>query len=148
MATDVDTNALNEFANGSSGFITGGITGLIMGTVIGFIAKDKLFNNKTDLVKKQRELDAIYANNEKLSKRNKELERQVEDLLSELNKVRKQAKSHNEDRDDLEDELDKFKREVKNLRLQNNELARKVKEYKTYNEAKDAEIILLKEKLG
>ena len=62
MATDVDTNALNEFANGSSGFITGGITGLIIGTVIGFIAKDKLFNNKTDLVKKQRELDAIYAN--------------------------------------------------------------------------------------
>lgn len=51
MATDVDTNALNEFANGSSGFITGGITGLIIGTVIGFIAKDKLFNNKTDLVK-------------------------------------------------------------------------------------------------
>lgn len=45
MATDVDTNALNEFANGSSGFIAGGITGLIIGTVIGFIAKDKLFNN-------------------------------------------------------------------------------------------------------
>lgn len=120
----------------------------ILGSAAGFIVKDKLFKNNAELQRKQRELNSIYTENEKISKRNKELERQVEDLLSELNKVRKQVKSHNDDSDILEDELDKMKRDIKNLRFQNDELTRKAKEYKTAYEAKEAEIILLKEKLG
>lgn len=147
MAVNMDSNVLNGLTGGFSGFIAGGITCLIAGTVIGFIAKDKLFNNKSEVNKMQRDLDLIYSENEKLSRRNKELERQVEDLLSELNKVRKQAKSNDEDKDEIEDELDKMKREVKNLRMQNEALACKVKEYKTAYEEKEAEILLLKEKL-
>ena len=72
----------------------------------------------------------------------------VKDLLAELNKIRKKAKESDEDHDDLEDELDKVKRELKNIRFQNDELTRKVKEYKVTCEAQESEILMLKEKLG
>ena len=95
----------------------------------------------------QKELDSLYAENEKFSKRNKDLERQVEDLLAELNKVRRQAKANDDSTDDLQDELDKAKRELKNIRLQNDDLARKLKEYKSAVEAQEAEISMLKQKI-
>ena len=119
----------------------------LAGGVVGIVAKDKIVDaNKTN--GKQKELDTLYAENEKFRSRNKELERQVEDLLSDLNKVRKQAKTNDENKDDLEDELDKAKRELKNARLQNDELARKVKEYQTACESLEAEIANLKNKLS
>lgn len=123
------------------------IGGIIVGGVAGVALKDKLMgaNPKNDT--QQKEMNSLYAENEKYSKRNKDLERQVEDLLSELNKVRKKAKESDDDQDDLQDELDKVKRELKNARLQNDELARKVKEYKTACEAQEAEIAMLKTKI-
>lgn len=123
------------------------IGGIIVGGVAGVALKDKIMGANSQIDNKQKELDSLYAENEKLSKRNKDLERQVEDLLSELNKVRKKAKESNDDQDDLQDELDKVKRELKNARLQNDELARKVKEYKTACEAQEAEIAMLKSKI-
>ena len=119
----------------------------IAGGVAGAIAKDKLSGNAQQQNNRQAEMDAIYVENEKLSRRNKEMERQVEDLLSELNKVRRKAKENDNNSDDLEDELDKAKRELKNMRLQYDELARKVKEYQSLCKSKDAEIETLKEKL-
>lgn len=122
--------------------------GIIIGGVAGAALKDKISGNGAQKEDKQKELNALYTENEKFSKRNKELERQVEDLLAELNKIRKKAKESDEDHDDLEDELDKVKRELKKIRFQNDELTRKVKEYKVTCEAQEAEILMLKEKLG
>ena len=48
----------------------------------------------------------------------------------------------------IQDELDSAKKELKSIRLQNDELARKVREYKITCESQEAEIALLKEKLG
>lgn len=124
------------------------IGGIIVGGVAGVALKDKLVGANTQIDNKQKELDSLYTENEKISKRNKDLERQVEDLLAELNKVRKKAKESDDDQDDLQDELDKAKRELKNTRLQNDELARKVKEYKAACEAQEAEISMLKQKIG
>ena len=68
--------------------------------------------------------------------------------MVELDRIRKKAKENDEEQDDLEDELDKAKLELKSLRQQNDELARKVKEYKDACEAQTAQISLLKEKIG
>ena len=62
--------------------------------------------------------------------------------------MRKRAQAHDEDNDDLEYELDKAKRTAKNLQQQNDELVRKIKEYKAECESLKAEIENLKNKLG
>ena len=110
------------------------VGGIVLGGVAGVVLKDKLMGSNASKDNKQRELDSLYAENEKYSKRNKDLERQVEDLLSELNKI--------------QDELDKVNRELKNARLQNEELVRKIKDYKFACDAQEAEISMLKQKLG
>ena len=122
--------------------------GIVVGGVAGVALKDKIFGESASAVNKQKEINALYAENEKFSRRNKELERQVEDLLAELNKVRRQANDNDDDQHDLEDELAHAKRELKSIRAQNDELARKLKEYKTTCEAQEAEISLLKDKIG
>ncbi len=124
------------------------VGGIVLGGVAGVVLKDKLMGSNASKDNKQRELDSLYAENEKYSKRNKDLERQVEDLLSELNKIRKKAKDADDDQDDLQDELDKVNRELKNARLQNEELVRKIKDYKFACDAQEAEISMLKQKLG
>ena len=123
------------------------IGGIVIGGVAGVALKDKIVGNSSQNDTKQRELETLYAENEKFRQRNKEAERQVEDLMVELDRIRKKAKE-NEEQDDLEDELDKAKLELKSLRQQNDELARKVKEYKDACEAQAAQISLLKEKIG
>lgn len=60
------------------------IGGLVIGGVAGVALKDKILGDNNQNNNKQREIDSLYAENEKFSKRNKELERQVEDLLAEL----------------------------------------------------------------
>ena len=122
--------------------------GIVVGGVAGVALKDKIFGESASAVNKQKEINTLYAENEKFSRRNKELERQVEDLLAELNKLRRQAKDNDDDQNYLEDELAHAKRELKNIRAQNDELARKIKEYKTTCETQEAEISLLKDKIG
>jgi uncharacterized coiled-coil DUF342 family protein len=117
----------------------------LLGGVTGAVAKDKILGSAQKENSKQNELDSLYAENQKFSKRNKELERQIEDLLAELNKVRKQVKTNDDNADNLEDELDKAKRELKNVRFQNDELARKLKEYKIACESLESEIASLKQ---
>ena len=116
------------------------ISGIIVGGVAGVALKDKLMGADTQNETKQKELDSLYAENEKYSRRNKDLERQVEDLLSELNKVRKKANEADDDQDDLEDDLAKAKAEVKKLRAQNDELLRKIQEYKLACDSYENEI--------
>lgn len=122
--------------------------GIVIGSVVAFTLKEKILGTQDQNTNKQQELNNLYEENEKFSRRNKELERQVEDLLSELNKVRKKAQIADDNHDDLQDELDRAKKDLKNVRLQNDELARKVREYKATCESQEAEISLLKEKLG
>ena len=73
--------------------------GIVIGGVAGITLKDKLLGAQGQNKNKQQELNSLYAENEKFSKRNKELELQVEDLLSELNKVRKKAQNADDDHD-------------------------------------------------
>ena len=54
------------------------LSAFLLGGATGFVAKDKLFDNKGQQTDKQNELNDLYAENEKFSKRNRELERQVE----------------------------------------------------------------------
>lgn len=124
------------------------IGGIAIGTLAGAMLKDKIAGAQSQETAKRQELDSLYAENEKSSRRNKELERQVEDLLTELNKVRKKTQIADDAHDDTQDELDRAKRELKSIRMQNDELARKLREYKTTCESQEAEIALLKEKAG
>lgn len=117
-----------------------------VGAIAAVVVKDKLFGNDAELQAKQSEINSLSRENERFSNRNKELERQTEDLLAELDKVRKQAKSNESEQFDLEDDLDKAKRELKNLKAQNEELARALKDYKLACEAQEAEIVRLKQK--
>lgn len=121
--------------------------GFVLGGAAGFIAKDKIAGTSQKNNKAQQEIDTLCNENDKLRRRNKDLERQVEDLLSELKKARRASEKNDDRSDDLEDELDDAKRELRSLRQQNDELARRVKEYKTACETQEAEINMLKEKL-
>ena len=120
--------------------------GIVIGGAAGVYAKDKLFGESSNSSNKQQELNTLYAENEKYRKRNQELERQVEDLLADLKKLQRKAKETDDGQDNLEDELDKANRTVKSLRTQNEELSRKVKEYKTACEALEIELTNLKNK--
>lgn len=123
------------------------IGAFVLGGAAGAYAKDKLFGGQEQKNSKQQEIDSLYSENEKFSKRNKELERQVEDLLAELSKIRKQAKNSDDEHDDLEDDLQKAKNEVKKARQQYDEMALKLQEYKRACESQEAEISMLKEKI-
>jgi chromosome segregation ATPase len=121
----------------------------ILGAVVGIggmIAKDKFAGNdsQSSMNKLQNELNSLSDENEKLRKRSKDAERQVEDLLAENKKLRERSKSNDDDRDDLSDELDAAKSKVKKLTLQNDELLRKIAEYKTVCDSYEAEINKLK----
>lgn len=124
------------------------IGGLLVGAVIGTYAKDKLFGDSSnqELQKKQRDIDSLLTENDKFRTRNKEAERQMEDLLAENQKLRRHSKDNDDSRDDLADDLQHANREVKKLRLQNEELARKIQEYKTACNNYEIEIQHLKEK--
>lgn len=66
----------------------------LLGGATGFVAKDKLFDNKKQQTSRQNELDDLYAENEKFSKRNRELERQV-DLYHDTRKTGLTEVTHN-----------------------------------------------------
>ena len=125
------------------------IAGVAIG-VGGMIAKDKYLENENSAQQQtqQREIDNLCNENEKYRKRNKDLERQVEDLLRENEKLRKCFKDKDDMGDDLEDELSLAKSDIKKLRLQNNDLYRKIQEYKETLDAKEVEISMLKDKLN
>lgn len=122
------------------------IIGVAVGAAAGIYAKDKIFGNANaeKLNAKQQEIDNLCNENETLHKRNKNLSRQVEDLQIEVERLRRQAKSKDESQDDLRDDLDDAKAEVKKLRTQNDDLYRKLQEYKSTCESYELEIANLK----
>ena len=121
------------------------ILGLIIGAAVGYGGATIINGKKTtesDSIKKQ--LQDLYEENEKLRKRNKETERQIEDLLAQNQKLHRDAKSSGDNQDDLEDELDTANRQVKKLTTQNDELMRKIQEYKVACESYENDISQLK----
>jgi len=105
------------------------ILGAAAGFAGGYFVKEKLSGNSSETARMNNELNALSDENEKLRKRYKEAERQVEDLLAETQKLRRAAKSNEEKSDDREDELDRVRLQVKRLTKQNDELLRKIQEY-------------------
>lgn len=122
------------------------IGGLAAGCVVGYIAKDKLSPTSDSRAAGKAETEQLYAENEKLAKRNKELERETEDLLTELQKVRRSAKNDSGDLEDVEDKLDSALREIKALRQQNDTLVAKTKESKAACESLEAQLKAYKAK--
>lgn len=105
------------------------IAGIAAGVAGGYYLKDKGEGGaKNSNIKA--ELDALSDENEKLRKRNKEAERQIEDQLAEIEKLRRAQKTSGDDKDDLEDDLADAKAKIKKLTAQNDELMRKINEYK------------------
>lgn len=125
------------------------MTELIIGVALGaagMYAKDKFLGNSTtnELNTKKRELEEVYAENEKFRKRNKDLSRQVEDLQIENEKLKRRSNDMDDAHYDLEDDLSKAKSEAKKLRAQNDELYMKLQEYKQACESYELEISRLK----
>lgn len=123
--------------------------GIIVGAAIGvggMIAKEKIFeqNPNAGTQNTKKEADLLSDENEKLRKRIKEAERQIEDLMAENQKLHRQYKEKDDDHDDLEDELDNAKAEIKKQRMQNEELLRKINEYKLACDSYENEIAELK----
>lgn len=106
------------------------IVGAAVGAVGGYMAKDKLSGTSNEVSKLQIELNSLSDENEKLRKRSKESERQVEDLLAENRKLRRSVKDQEDNSDDIEDELYTAKAKIKKLTRQNDELLCKLQEYK------------------
>ena len=124
------------------------VLGAVVGVAGGAYAKDKLFGDSQEKQDLKREMNSLYAENEKFHKKNKEMERQIEDLLAEKQKLRRQYKAKDDDQDDLEDSLADAQKEIKKLRLQNDELSHKMREYKAACEHYELEIARLKDNIG
>lgn len=105
------------------------LAGLIVGAAGGAYLKEHGSSNKVQ-AESQIELDSLSDENEKLRKRYKDAERQIEDLLSENEKLRRTSKASGEDKDDLEDDLVDANAKIKKLTAQNEDLMRKITEYK------------------
>lgn len=124
------------------------VTGIAIGAG-GMMLKEKMSNPSNQQANaRQREMDELYAENEKFRQRHKEAERQVEDLLAEADKLRRQLKERENGTDDMEDALDKAKAEIKKLRTQNDDLCNKLQEYKTACANYEVEIRRLKDQLN
>jgi chromosome segregation ATPase len=125
------------------------MTELIIGVALGAVgmyAKDKFLGNSetNKLNAKKRELDELYTENDKIRKRNKDLTRQVEDLQLENIKLQKRIDDMDDSHNVLEDDLYKIKGELKKLRIQNDELYKKLQEYKSACESYELELSRLK----
>lgn len=122
--------------------IIGWIFCLALGAVAGYAAKS--FAAPATKEADKRELDNIYDENEKLARRNKELQRSNEDLLAKLTDLQKKAKTDSDTHEDMVDDLDDARRDIQRLRKQNEALARDLAEYRNVCEAQSAELAKLR----
>lgn len=120
------------------------IAGAIIGAG-GMVAKELLTGNgqQTNAAQK-RETEQLFAENEKLRNRNRQAERRIEDLMAEIQKLTRKTKDQADSKDDLEDDLTDAKLKLRKLQQQNDELMRKVQEYKSACDSYEQEIAQLK----
>lgn len=123
------------------------IVGTVVGAAAGAVLKDKVMGGDNQLEKAKRELGSLYKENEKYSRRNKELERQCEDQLDEIKKLQRKLKDVDASADDQQDELEDVKATAAKLRKLNEQLSIQLQEYKNACQAQEAEIATLKERL-
>jgi len=109
----------------------------------GVLAKD-YFVGKTEQQNNQSQLNSVLNENDKLRTRNKEAERLIEDLQSELSRVKKQIRSDEDTKDDLTDDLAAEKRKNERLSTQVSELSSQIEEYKSAVQSLELEIKHLK----
>lgn len=109
-----------------------GMVGFIVGVGIGiagtWVVKGK--NDSAEINAIKRQLNEVWSENEKLSRRYKEAERHNEDLHAELEKLQRHAKSDSSDKEDLQDELEDARYKVKKLSAEKTELLREIEEYR------------------
>ena len=107
------------------------------------VAKEKLMGeNQNSSVKLQ--MDELSNTNEKLLRRNKELEARVDELLAKNQKLMKQNTANDDGIDDLEDELEDAKKLNKKLNAEKESLASEIHELKKSLASAEAEIASLK----
>ncbi len=92
----------------------------------------------------QRKLDEACADAEKFRKRTKEMQDEIDTLLAENRKLLNRAKDAEKESEDNEDDRDDARRLVKKLREENEQLTRKLKEYREACESYEIEIKELK----
>ncbi len=122
----------------------------ILGAAVGagaMIAKDTIGGNnelQKQAIYQKQQMDELFAENEKLRNRNRDAESRIEDLANELQKAKAQFKDKDNNAYELEDDLADAKLKIKKLTQQNDELLRRVQEYKQACESYENEIAQLK----
>ena len=122
-------------------YVIGAVAGAVGGAAVGSMLSGA---KKSELERLQRENNRASDENEKLRLRLKEAERQVEDLLAANKRLRNQAKDMEDEGNDVEDDLYSAKAKVKSLSKQNEDLKRKLEEYKQLCESQELKIKELK----
>ena len=114
----------------------------------GMLVKDVVVGNKAteSLLKLQRENSSLSDEVEKLKRRYKEAEGQIEDLTAENQRLIRKNKDNSDVHDELEDERDLLKSKIKRLQSTNEELERKLQEYRIACESLQNENTMLKSK--
>ena len=122
-------------------YVIGATIGAVGGAAVGSMLSGA---KKSELERLQRENNRASEESEKLRLRVKEAERQVEDLLAANKRLRNQAKDMEDEGNDVEDELYSAKAKVKSLSKQNEDLKRKLEEYKQLCASQELKIKELK----
>lgn len=104
------------------------IGGGVIGAVITCFIKN--YRNKSKINDLQKKYNKISYENEKFRCKYDEAERHNKDIEAELVKLQCQKKSSVSDKEELQDELDEALKKIKKLTIENNELIRRIEEYK------------------
>ena len=119
------------------------VLGLAVGAG-GMLAKEQ-FVDKDASQKQQRQAEQLSDENERLRMRLNEANRHNEELLAENERLRRSSSDHSDKLDDTLEDLAKAKKELSKVQLQNEELARKLQEYRTVCESYKLELAKYKE---
>ena len=114
------------------------LVGLLAGAG-GVLAKD-YFIDKSEQKKYQSLLNSISEENDKLKIRNKDAERLIENLQTEMFQVKERNKSYEDIKCDINDDWDAEKRKNKRLSTQVSELSAQIEEYKAAVHSLELEI--------
>lgn len=105
----------------------------ILGAAVGagaIMLKDSMSNEKSINSIKQSEANQLSAENDKLRRRNKELERNIEDLLMENKRLNKNVRETMDKDENSEDRIEDLLAELKRIKQQHLETQAQLDEYK------------------
>lgn len=105
------------------------IGGVIVGAVITYFIENN--RNKSKINDLQKKYNEIINENKKFRHRYSEAEQHNKNYEAELEKSQRQKKSIVSEKEELQDALDDALKKIKKLTIENNELIRRIEEYKT-----------------